>query len=245
MFTTLRLVTFAGLFLTGLVGPDRAGFAGAQQPKTPEHSARGGILATAEGLRFEVLFFPTGARVFPLDNSQGPVDTSRLAGTATFYHPNAPERPWFSRPLHPEPVVAGQTATSLDLIIGLTDAPRTGAAVVFEISGLPGRAHSTVMFKVPLEFVASSTPATTAPEGSVSAQPRYIYGPGAYGYGYYAVPGPETQPQPAVSTPTYAGTPTYSSPADPMSGHTVGWMHRDWATGRSSPLARPWMRPRD
>ena len=185
------------------------------------------------------------ARVFPLDNSGSPVNTSRLVGNATFYHPNAPERPWFSRPLHPEPTAAGQSPTSLDLIIGLAKAPQKGGAVVFEITGLSGKSGSPVTFKVPLEFVATSTPATTGPEGSVSAEPRYIYGPGAYGYGYYAYPGPETLPQPAASMPTYAGTPTYSGPADSMSGHTVGWMHRDWSTGRDNALAKPWMRPKD
>ena len=128
-------------------------------------------------------------------------------GTATFYHPNAPERPWFSRPLHPEPTAAGQSPTSLDLIIGLSKAPQKGGAVVFEITGLPGKSGTQVTFKVPLEFVATATPATTAPEGSVSAGPRYIYGPGAYGYGYYAYPGPETLPQPAASTPTYCWHP--------------------------------------
>src|SRR5271157_4175041 len=80
MFTTLKIAAFTGVFLTGLLGPDRTGLAGAQQQTGPEHSARGGIVATAEGLRFEVLFFPTGARVFPLDNSGSPVNTSRLVG---------------------------------------------------------------------------------------------------------------------------------------------------------------------
>jgi len=245
MFTTLKIAAFTGVFLTGLFGPDRVGLAGAQQQAGPEHSARGGIVATADGLRFEVLFFPTGARVFPLDNSGSPVNTSRLVGTATFYHPNAPERPWFSRPLHPEPTAAGQSPTSLDLIIGLAKAPQKGAAVVFEITGFSGKSGSPMTFKVPLEFVVSSTPAPTAPEGSVSAEPRYIYGPGAYGYGYYAYPGPETLPQPAASTPTYYRTPTYSGSPGSMSGHTVGWMHRDWSTGRTNALAKPWMRPND
>ena len=72
MFTTLKIAAFTGVFLTGLFGPDRIGLAGAQQQTGPEHSARGGILATADGLRFEILFFPTGARVFPLDGSGKP-----------------------------------------------------------------------------------------------------------------------------------------------------------------------------
>src|SRR5689334_3552603 len=88
MFTTLKIAAFTGVFLTGLFGPDRTGLAGAPQQARSEHSAHGGILATAYGLRFEVLFYPSGTRVFPLDSSGGAVDTSRLAGSATFYHPN-------------------------------------------------------------------------------------------------------------------------------------------------------------
>jgi len=245
MFTTLKIAASTGVFVTGLLGADRTGLAGAQLQKAPEHSVRGGIVATADGLRFEVLFFPTGARVFPLDNSGSPINTSRLVGTATFYHPNAPERPWFSRPLHPEPTAAGQSPTSLDLIIGLANAPQKGGAVVFEITGISDRSVPSVTFKVPLEFKATATPEATSPEGSVSVGPPYIYGPGASGYGYYAISSPETLPQRATSTPRYAGTPTYSAPAQSMIGHTVGWMHKDWSTGRSSPLSKPWLRPKD
>ncbi len=245
MLTTFKIAAFTGVILTSLFGPDRIGLAGTQQQAGLEHSARGGIVSTADGFRFEVLFFPTGARVFPLDSTGSPVNTSQLVGNATFYHPNAPGRPWFSRPLHPEPTAAGQSPTSLDLIIGLAKAPQKGGTVIFEITGLSGRSGSPVTFKVPLEFVTMSTPVATAPEGSVAAQPRYIYGPGAYGYGYYAYPGPETLPQPTASAPTYSGTPTYYGTRDPMAGHTVGWMHKDWTTGRSSPLAKPWLRPMD
>ena len=88
-------------------------------------------------------------------------------------------------------------------------------------------------------------PLPTAPQGEIAAGPRYTYGPGYYGYGYYANPGPETVPQPAQETPTYFGSSRGSTGYGSMSGHSVGWMHRDWSTGRDSPLAKPWMRPRD
>ena len=99
--------------------------------------------------------------------------------------------------------------------------------------------------KVPLEFVATTTLQPTAPRGEIAAGPRYTYGPGYYGYGYYANPGPETVPQPAQETPTYFGSSSGSTGYGSMSGHSVGSMHRDWSTGRDSPLAKPWMRPRD
>jgi hypothetical protein len=245
MRSTLKIVAMVGVVLTSLFGNDRIGLVGAQEQPKLTKSSRGGLLATADGHRFEVFFYPTGARVFPLDDAGGSVNTSRLAGSATFFHPDAPGRPWFSRPLHPEPVTAGQAPASLDLTIGLAKAPQKGATVAFEIVGLGGQTGATATFKVPLEFTTTTAPQPTAPQGEVTSGPRYIYGPGYYGYGYYAYPGPETVPQPAQETPGYYGTPSSYSSVGSMSGHTVGWMHRDWSTGRDSPLAKPWMRPRD
>ena len=136
MYPKLKTAATVGVVLTGLLAFFRSGLVSAQEETEIPKSSRGGILATAEGHRFEIFFFPTGARVFPLDGTGKPTDASRLAGGATFYHPNAPGRPWFSRPLHHEPTAAGQAPTSLDLIIGLSKAPQKGASVVFEITGL-------------------------------------------------------------------------------------------------------------
>ena len=246
MYPKLKTVAIVGVVLTGMFGHDRLGVVVAQEETKLARSSRGGLLATADGHRFEVFFYPTGARVFPLDEAGGSVNTSRLAGSATFYHPDAPGRPWFSRPLHPEPATAGQAPASLDLTIGLAKAPQKGATVVLR-DCRPRRPDrfATATFKVPLEFATTTAPQPTAPQGEVASGPRYIYGPGYYGYGYYAYPGPETVPQPAQKTPGSYGTPSSYSSVGSMSGHTVGWMHRDWSTGRDSPLAKPWMRPRD
>jgi hypothetical protein len=244
MRSILQIVATAGLISAGLCGPGRVGSVAAQEGSSITRSSRGGILVAGEGFRFEVFFFPTGARVFPTDGSGRPVDTSRLVGSATFYHPDAPSRPWFSRPLHPERTSGGLSPASLDLSIALARAPQKGAMVVFEIDGLGGRTGPTATFKVPLEFVAGSAPKPTAPEGRNSAEPRYIYGPGYYGYGYYAYPGPETVPQRAESTLSYQSALSLARTKAAISGRTVSHNRRAPPTGRDLPLALPWMRPK-
>jgi hypothetical protein len=58
--------------------------------------------------------------------------------------------------------------------------------------------------------------------------PRFVYGSGAQGVGYY----PYTAPRAAT-------TPAATRPAAPA---TVGPGVRNWSTGRRSPLHRPWLR---
>ena len=71
--------------------------------------------------------------------------------------------------------------------------------------------------------------------------PRYVYRFGYQGYGYY----PYTTPAP-VAQPTARQTYMYSIPGMfGPGGMTVGPGHRDWSTGRDSPLAKPWMRASD
>ncbi|MGO9599512.1 MAG: hypothetical protein ACLP7Q_16105 [Isosphaeraceae bacterium] len=245
MRSTLKIVAMLGIVLTSLVNLDRRALAGAQQETRLTRSSRGGLLATADGRQFEIFFFPTGVRVFPLNDAGGPINTSRLTGSATFYHPDAPSRPWFARPLSPEPATVGHVPSSMDLKIGLANAPQKGATVVVELVGLSSQTGSAVTFTVPLDFVTVTAPQPAAPQGETASGPRYVYGPGYYGYGYYAYPGPETLPQPAMENPISYSTPGRYTIDSTMSGHTVGWMHRDWTTGRSSPLAKPWLRPRD
>ena len=170
--------------------------AGARRRPTVVKTARGGLLATTPQHQFEVFFYPTGVRVFPRTTAGQPVDTSRATGTATFYHPNSP-RPWFSRPLGGTPGQAG----SLDLAIGLGNAPAAGARVTFEVTGLADASESQATFTVPLEFVPRPTAQPTAPRGGVATVPRYIYAPGYYGYGYYPYGSPSPVLSPGESLP--------------------------------------------
>ncbi len=147
-------------------GTDRIGSAEAQEEPKPTRSARGGLLATAQHVQFEVFFYTTGSRVFPRDAAGEPLDAAKLTGRATFYHPNSPE-PWFSRPLHPAAANPGQASESLDLAIDLSTVPPTGARVAFEIEGLPGPAQPAqpaARFTVPVAFVAN-------PAGSDAERP--------------------------------------------------------------------------
>jgi hypothetical protein len=215
---------------TGVAWNDvRLGRVEAQDNAVAMKSVRGGLLAKTSHNQFEVFFYTTGARVFVQDHSGVPLDASKLSAIATFYHPNSPQ-PWFSRPLT-------GTATSLDLAIGLGNAPATGAKVAFEVSGFAEPSESKVQFTVPLEFV----PQPTAPVSGVETVPRYVYAPGYYGYGYY----PYTSP--AVNSPPTSAYHTYASPSGHYrgDGDSVGPGHRDWTTGRTNGLAKPWLRPRD
>ena len=234
----------------------------------PARSARGGLLANTQHARFEVFFYATGLRVFSQDAVGAPLDASKLTGTATFYHPNSP-KPWFTRPLRDSTATLGQASASLDLAIGLSNVPPTGAKVTFEIAGLPDPAETRATFTVPFEFVKipAESPAAnpTPPQGGVVSSPRYIYAPGYYGFGYYRYPGPETAPPSriglAVTLSGYGQVPS-ATPSSPLlylsGGHavsilpstsgsnaTVGPGHRDWTTGRDVPLAKPWLRPMD
>jgi hypothetical protein len=235
-FKRIALSAVAAAVIFGL-NPD--GLVRAQGEQEPVMSARGGLLAKAERYQFEVVFYPTGVRVFPSTVAGSPVETSRLSGIVTFFHPNSP-RPWFSRPLRSSGG-PGQPATSLELGIGLGNAPATGGRAVFEITGLPDAAGSTVAFTVPLRFAAAPVAAQPEqPRGGAPVVPRYVYGSGPTGYGYYEY----NSPGPAL--PRASGYTTYGSPMRfPAAGHEVGPNHRDWSTGRNLPLAKPWLRPMD
>ncbi len=248
----------------GFIPPDRAD---AQEEARVAKSARGGLVAESERHRFEVFFYPTGVRVFGEDAAGTPLDASKLAATATFYHPNSP-RPWFTRPLRGVPAAVGQPS-SLDLAIGLGTVPPTGGKVTFEIAGLADQAEPTASFTVPFAFVKaparSAAAHPTTPRGGGAPSPRYVYGPGYYGYGYYRYPGRETTPLRGrglgVPLSGYGQVPS-AGPSSPMpypsGGHgvsilprsggygaTVGPGYRDWRTGRDVPLAKPWLGPRD
>jgi hypothetical protein len=218
----------AALFAAALVGQS-----GAQGQTESVKSARGGVLAKTGRHQFEVFFYPTGVRVFVQDNEGAAIDASRLTGSATFYHPNS-TTPWFSRKLR------GQTA-SIDLPIGLSNAPQTGAKVTFDVAGLTDASESEATFTTPVEFVTAPTNQPTAPQGGVPTLPRYVYGPGSQGYGYYQLTSSGTYSTPSSSV-SYASSFTGTSG---RGGVSVGAGRRDWTTGRTSPLAKPWLSPMD
>jgi hypothetical protein len=244
MRPTPRNVLLASVVvLAGAWGFVRISAVGAQEALQSAKSARGGLLAKTTRHQFEVFFFPTGVRVLAETAAGQPVDVSRATGTATFYHPNSPQ-PWFSRTLRG----TGQTPASLELPIGLGNAPATGGKVTFELSGLPDPSEPTASFTIPLEFVATHPASSSAtvhpapPHGGTATVPRYVvYRPGSSDYGYYPYSSPTPASPPASS---YYG---YSTPSRHFSGDgdSVGPGHRDWSTGRDSPLAKPWMRPID
>jgi hypothetical protein len=231
---TPRCSAFAALGLAALLIAGLRVASGAGEEPQPVKSARGGHLVKTGRHQYEVFFYRTGVRVFPQDNAGAAVNASHLAGNATFYHPNSPN-PWFSRPLRGNP-------HSLDLAIGLTNAPQAGVEVAFEITGPSGTAESKATFTVPLEFVPQPTAAEpTAPQGGVSIVPQYVYGLGSQGYGYYPYTSPATEAHTSARQSYMSSIPGMFGPG----GMTVGPGHRDWSTGRDSPLAKPWMRATD
>jgi hypothetical protein len=233
MRRALRLVALAGVALFGAWAVGRTD---GQQASEPATSARGGALAKTARHRFEVFFYTTGLRVFPVDSVGTAIDASRLTGTATFYHPNSP-RAWFERPLHAAPTGAGQPSPSLDVVIDLSKVPPTGARVTFQIEGVPDPAEAKATFTVPFEFVPTIGE-PSASQASEGATPRYTYGPGYYGYGYYQNAGPQAAPAPDAGARGYQ---TYGAPGGHL-GHAPTY---DWSVGRDNPLAKPWLRPWD
>ena len=256
MRRVLKIIVVVGSLLTGLAGLDRARLVGAEEETKFSHPKRGGILVAAEGYRFEVFFYRTGVRVFPLDNAGNAVDTSRLTASATFYHSNAPREPWFSRPLHPDPTDTGNEPSSLVLSIGLAKVPEKATTVAFEVIGLSGPTASTATFRVPLEFVAKA--ADTDTDTNISSEPRKIARLRYEGNRPDVVSEPRTLPQPAdrpdvvseprtlpqpaEATPAYVGTRMDSGSNTSKNATTAGLMRRDWTTGRDNlPLAKPWL----
>ncbi len=128
-----------------------------------DHSApHGGTLAKSGNSHFEVVFAKTGLNIYPLTADHKPVDASKLSGTATFYHPNAPNKPWFEMPIRPVAAPAGQTPSTLGLAVDLSTVPATGAKVVFAISGLSDPAATTASFTVPIAMAAEASVITVA-----------------------------------------------------------------------------------
>jgi hypothetical protein len=79
-----------------------------------------------------------------------------------------------------------------------------------------------------------------APAGALAQRPigpRFIYGPGSQGFGYYASPGPQTvSPSATVPRP---------SSASRTGGGGSRPRNRDWTTGHRMRNHKPWLRPMD
>jgi hypothetical protein len=75
----------------------------------------------------------------------------------------------------------------------------------------------------------SAEPARAAQAASA---PPFVYRLGPQGVGYYASPTPTTSP-------------VQAAPAARTQPRSVGPGVRNWATGRRSPLHRPWMQARN
>ncbi len=166
MRPVLKNTVIAGVVLSSLfgLGLGRARVACAEGETKVSHSRRGGLLLAAEGYKFEVFFYPTGVRVFPLDAAGKALDTSGLTASAAVSYPGAPPERWLARPLQPVPTDKGSAPSSLVASIDLANAPEETTTVFFEIVGLPGTTPSTAAFKIPLEFVAKTAASPTSSE---------------------------------------------------------------------------------
>ena len=207
-------------------------------------SSRGGLLTNVEGHQFEVFCYPTGLRVFLLDKAGKPVDVLGLSGHATFYHPNDPDSPWFSRPLHHSEPGPDHMATSLDLSVDLSEAPKSGATVHFEIVGLESKNSSTANFRVPLQFVAPPGPPPVVAArrvGSESVATRVTVSSDAPMQTTLS----SIAPPPALTPLSYVQPANVPATVETDGYRTFGMRNRDWSTGRTNlPLSRPWLAPR-
>jgi hypothetical protein len=158
----------------------------------------------------------------------------------TFTIPGASEP--FVYPLKGGPATPGRGPESLDLVVDLSKVPAAGTTVAFEFTGRAILGEGRVSFSVPFTPVpAANLPRPSPGQGDspTAPSPRYTYGPGYYGSGYYQ----EYQnigPNTGYSSRDGYGAPSRYSASGVRPHATV-----DWSTGRENPLAKPWMRPHD
>ena len=104
------------------------------------------------------------------------------------------------------------------------------------MAGFADGAEPSVSFAVPFDLTSTQAAPVASSSVPTQAEPtRYYYGPGYYGYTYYAVPAPGV----AVAAPVPMMSPP---PASYSSGS--GAFH-DPSTGRDLPtsISKPWLRP--
>ncbi len=119
-------------------------------------ATHGGADAKTKRHHFEVVFTNGGLTLYAHGPDHKALDASRIAATATFYHPSAPEKPWFRRELKPTPASPGKPADSLALAADLSKIPASGAKVAFQVTGLPDAAEPGASFIVPFAVAKSS-----------------------------------------------------------------------------------------
>lgn len=131
----------------------------------------GGVEAKTERHHFEAVFTKQGVALYVYDASHKPVDASSLKATATFYHPNAPDKAWFSRDLAAVQAKPGQPSDSLTLPIDLSKAPEKGLKASFQVSGFDDASEREANVSVPVSFAgALVVTASTAADAQAIAQ---------------------------------------------------------------------------
>jgi YHS domain-containing protein len=136
----------------------------------PAPAPHGGALVTAGDRHFEAAFTPTGVTLYPLTADHRPLDASKLDGTVTFFHPSAPDKTWFERPLRP--VAAGPQAapTALGLAMDLANVPATGVTVRFRVSDQGQPSEFMIPFALAGVGPLSVTTSTAADREAIAAQ---------------------------------------------------------------------------
>ena len=140
------------LAASGLIGS-----AGAHDGHDHGGAQHGGAEAKTKRHHFEAVFTSGGVKLYAHSADHKVLDATKLSGSATFYHPNAPDKPWFSRELKAAQASPGKPAESLDLAIDLSKVPPRGAKVAFHVEGLSDGAEPTAEFTVPFAFAKPAT----------------------------------------------------------------------------------------
>jgi hypothetical protein len=126
----------------------------------------------------------------------------------------------------------------------LSPVPPSGAKVAFATVGLPDPAGALASFTVPFVSVGVTiaTPLVSQ-AGAAAASPRYVYGPGSSGVGYYQLASQAVAPAAATARTVQA----FPGPRRQASTGRSGGRVRDWTTGHSLPsgglMSKPWLKP--
>src|SRR5262245_40663532 len=113
--------TFFSALVASLVAvTSLVGLAMAHDGHDRGRAQHGGVEAKTKKYHFEAVFTAHGVKLYAHEADHKAVDARGLAATATFFHPNAPDQPWFSRELKATTSSPGRPAGSLDLALDLS-----------------------------------------------------------------------------------------------------------------------------